>query len=668
MLSGPEPSSSEGEGDKRSSVGSDQEESPCHFLQDEADSMMHLSQEVGNMSLSPGPFRRHAKRLKVDFLSEGLEDKSSPAISSSDALVPALPLLSDVDTAPCLDPILAAAHHFHSLGVVTITFDLEEERNKKSEVRKAAKDMGYWKRANHDNCLSEKFARPGRNSIAIITEESDLFAVDVDVKDGGFEALQQMLEEHDNFPEDTPRLTTGNKGMHVLFSLSKSEEAGLRNGSNRTRIRYKGEKVGIDIRGRGGMLYTAPSSYQGLDGELRRYEWDHEILPDRSNLMAIPDWLIAILNEDQSGPPQQQAKGGHPSSCLPPSWEFFDKEPDIAVLERIKSCFAECGDSGSRFDKRKGNLYVFRVQGERTCPYGHHHQGSNNLSILVKGSSFYYHCNSSECQSIMPRKQIGDLSGVEEEARGSVRPVDVDGDEAVLGIVYTSAGFYMWTGKVYERAHDVQVLYILMHQLSTIIDRVRRELREEERKIPKDDKAKLEIVEAKLKLLRDYNNRRTTEDTLKVVKGKLFSNTFLNELDRNPDILNVSNGVIDLRTGKLDIHRPRYMCTKLAETIYSGLELPSPRIEDFFNDVFKGEEEVIRTLQIVLGYGMTGSKACEIMVFWIGLGGNGKGVTKEMLEKALGPYCGVMSTDVVVRTAGQRPASKGAPTPHVCMP
>lgn len=204
------------------------------------------------------------------------------------------------DAAPCLDPILAAAHQFHSLGVVTITFDLEEGRNKTGEVRKFAKGLGFWKQANHDNCLSEKFARPGRNSIAIITEESNLFAVDVDVKDGGFEALQQMLEEHDNFPEDTPRLTTGNKGMHVLFSLSKSEEAGLRNGSNRTRIRYKGEKVGIGIRGRGGMLYTAPSSYRGLDGELRRYEWDHEILPDRSNLRAIPDWLIAILNEDQS--------------------------------------------------------------------------------------------------------------------------------------------------------------------------------------------------------------------------------------------------------------------------------------------------------------------------------------------------------------------------------
>jgi hypothetical protein len=99
--------------------------------------------------------------------------------------------------------------------------------------------------------------------------------------------------------ENTPCVTTGNGGLHILFSLSKSEKAGLRNSGNRQKIKYKGEKVGIDFCGRGGMLFTAPSSYRGLKGELRRYDWYHEILPDHFNLRAIPEWLIAILNEDQ---------------------------------------------------------------------------------------------------------------------------------------------------------------------------------------------------------------------------------------------------------------------------------------------------------------------------------------------------------------------------------
>jgi hypothetical protein len=85
---------------------------------------------------------------------------------------------------PCLNPILTAAHHFHSLGVMTVTFDLEEKRNSAGKVKKSAKRLGAWSLANRGNCLSQKFASPGRNSIAIITEESNIFAVDVDVKDG----------------------------------------------------------------------------------------------------------------------------------------------------------------------------------------------------------------------------------------------------------------------------------------------------------------------------------------------------------------------------------------------------------------------------------------------------------------------------------------------------
>jgi hypothetical protein len=162
-----------------------------------------------------------------------------------------------------LDPILAAAHHFHGLGVVTVTHDLQEKRFLNGQVRKVPcrwASLKPWKEANLSNCLFE-FAKSGRNSIAIVTETSDIYALDVDVKDGGFKALERMVEEHGEFLENTPRLNTGNGGLHILFSLSHSEQAGLLNCNNRARIRYKGEAVGIDVRGRGRMLYTAPSSY-----------------------------------------------------------------------------------------------------------------------------------------------------------------------------------------------------------------------------------------------------------------------------------------------------------------------------------------------------------------------------------------------------------------------
>jgi phage/plasmid-associated DNA primase len=45
--------------------------------------------------------------------------------------------------------------------------------------------------------------------------------------------------------------------------------------------------------------------------------------------------------------------------------------------------------------------------------------------------------------------------------------------------------------------------------------------------------------------------------------------------------------------------------------------------------------------------------------------GNGKGVWKEAIKAAFGPYYGTMSTDAVVKTPGQRPASKGSPTHYL---
>jgi hypothetical protein len=249
------------------------------------------------------------------------------------------PAHSRAERTPPIDPILAAAHYFHGLGVVTVTHDLQEKLQKNGKVCKAPSHWASpksWKEANLSNCLSE-FAKPGRNSIAIVIEVSDnlIYALDVDMKDGGFEALEQMLEEHGGFLEDTPRLTTGNGGLHILFSLSQSEQAGLRNCCNRARIRYKGQTVGIDVRGKGRMLYTAPSTYATLDGTLRRYEWDQEILPDRSNLRAVPEWLVSILNnsgEASSGGvevPREGDKAGYVLGCLSAS---YATKPAVVVL------------------------------------------------------------------------------------------------------------------------------------------------------------------------------------------------------------------------------------------------------------------------------------------------------------------------------------------------
>jgi phage/plasmid-associated DNA primase len=105
---------------------------------------------------------------------------------------------------------------------------------------------------------------------------------------------------------------------------------------------------------------------------------------------------------------------------------------------------------------------------------------------------------------------------------------------------------------------------VLINQLRTVYRRLRDELNAAI-KAAADEKKKKALCE-KLKRLRTYNNSREISNTLDLVRGELFAPDFAQQLDANLDILNVGNGVLLLRTGELDLHRPEYMCSKIAET------------------------------------------------------------------------------------------------------
>jgi hypothetical protein len=104
--------------------------------------------------------------------------------------------------------------------------------------------------------------------------------------------------------------------------------------------------------------------------------------------------------------------------------------PEQAVLERIKACLAKHGDTTSRFDKLKrsaaGSMYVFQVDGERRCPYGADHSGSNNFAVLVRDRGLLYHCSSGECSDVRPMRQIGKLSRFKSMLGGETAPVARD--------------------------------------------------------------------------------------------------------------------------------------------------------------------------------------------------------------------------------------------------
>jgi hypothetical protein len=164
---------------------------------------------------------------------------------------------SEVPSAPTAevqDPCLDAARHLHSLGVPTMSMDLSVN----STGVKTPRGLPLrWVACRLDNCLKE-YVKPRNNSLAMITgSASDVYAVDVDLKDNGAAAFQEMLEENGCLPSDTPTEQTGSGGMHLLFLLKESLDAGLISGGSRNKLKWRGQgdrgtegqRVGIDTRG-----------------------------------------------------------------------------------------------------------------------------------------------------------------------------------------------------------------------------------------------------------------------------------------------------------------------------------------------------------------------------------------------------------------------------------
>lgn len=108
-------------------------------------------------------------------------------------------------------------------------------------------------------------------------------------------------------------------------------------------------------------------------------------------------------------------------------------------------------------------------------------------------------------------------------------------------------------------------------------------------------------------------------------------------LDTDPMFFNLSNGTLDLRTGKLRPHNRADMITKLGGARFD----PAAKCPEFFNfldRIMRGNTNLIRFLQRVVGYSLTGLTGERCMFILYGNGANGKTVFIETIAALLGDY------------------------------
>ena len=133
--------------------------------------------------------------------------------------------------------------------------------------------------------------------------------------------------------------------------------------------------------------------------------------------------------------------------------------------------------------------------------------------------------------------------------------------------------------------------------------------------------------------------------------------------DKDPWLLAVQNGVVDLKTGELRPGRPEDYISKFCPVDWKGLHHPAPTWEKFLAEVIGAADGVLPYLHKVLGYAITGNSNENIFLMLYGeQGRNGKTIFMETIKRALGPYMGPMKAELLLERKVPKDPDSATPT------
>jgi putative DNA primase/helicase len=125
--------------------------------------------------------------------------------------------------------------------------------------------------------------------------------------------------------------------------------------------------------------------------------------------------------------------------------------------------------------------------------------------------------------------------------------------------------------------------------------------------------------------------------TLDVAKNLRSIATVAKHYDRDPFLLTVSNGTIDLRSGQLRMARPDDLITRATDINYDPAA-KCPKWVQFLGEIFEADCELIDFIQCAVGYSMTGDTREQCLFILHGNGANGKSTLLDTIRGLLGPH------------------------------
>ena len=439
------------------------------------------------------------------------------------------------------------------------------------------------------------------------------------------------------------------------------------------------DDLGFDVRTAGGLVVAPPSRHESGT----TYQWRN---PPQTALPAAPEWLINILEARDSDPspaassPGSAQGGAGPSAyaqkALADELDKIARAPDGQRNSQLnKSAFALGTIVGAgELDEESTAAALVEAGIATGLPAG---EARDTVRSGLKAGMLRPRTIAPPTTPARPaeRKAPADEvirwepadyinespSWLDPKAVQTYLHEEEYGDAKMLAelyegrLVYDHAEkqWYFWSGQSWKPDKTGLMRHLIAGQLARQYLHLAAELR------PKTDEKDEKLVEkllnraGQLRRLSRCNNVREFATSLLGITGE--------EWDRDPWLMGVANGVLDLRTGKLRQGRPEDYIRVASGTVWRGLDWPAPRFEQFINEIFDHDEEIAAFLQRLLGYGVTGLTVEHIFpVLWGEKGRNGKDTLLETLKRVLDDLADPVSTDVLLA-----PVGRGGAQPHL---
>lgn len=126
--------------------------------------------------------------------------------------------------------------------------------------------------------------------------------------------------------------------------------------------------------------------------------------------------------------------------------------------------------------------------------------------------------------------------------------------------------------------------------------------------------------------------------------------------DNDFNLFNVQNGFVNLKAGKLNDHERTNYFTKISNVEYTD-KADCPKWDEFLDDIFLGNQELVRFIQRAVGYSLSGYTSEQVLFVLYGNGRNGKSVFLDILNEVFGNYSTNIQPQAIMASKNNSDAS-----------